>query len=257
MARYTRAVLAAASLLALAAPSQAQHEHAQKLQGTWVRRAEGCKVKLEVKPEGLRCTMTTEEGMAITVDADYVVSKDGILLGILHTPVAPNAADADAVNRRLFYFQFTAEDRSLVVKDLQYKDSHDGDKMKEVLEGKYHRTEGAHKSQASHPSKGSRTKAQTSQAPADSGNTGCVINAYSSDPNRRISELLLDSENLRQIEYEWEQIWYTDEPSHMTPERVHGGIDQGSQTDWLRTWHFFSADALATAHSALGWWVGK
>ena len=56
------------------------------------------------------------------------------------------------------------------------------------------------------------------------GNTGCLINAYSSDPNRRISELLVDSENLRQIEYEWERIWFTDEPSHMTPERVHGGV---------------------------------
>ena len=55
-------------------------------------------------------------------------------------------------------------------------------------------------------------------------NTGCLINAYSSDPNRRISELVVDSENLRQIEYEWERIWFTDEPSHMTPERVHGGV---------------------------------
>ena len=55
-------------------------------------------------------------------------------------------------------------------------------------------------------------------------NTGCLINAYSGDPNRRISELLVDSENLRQIEYEWERIWMNDEPSHMTPERVHGGV---------------------------------
>jgi hypothetical protein len=56
------------------------------------------------------------------------------------------------------------------------------------------------------------------------GNTGCLINAYSSDPNRRMHELLVQSDDLRQIEYEWERIWFTDEPSHMTPERVHGGI---------------------------------
>lgn len=56
------------------------------------------------------------------------------------------------------------------------------------------------------------------------GNTGCLINIYSSDPNRRMRELLNTSEDLRQIEYEWERIWFTDEPSHMTPERVHGGI---------------------------------
>jgi hypothetical protein len=53
---------------------------------------------------------------------------------------------------------------------------------------------------------------------------GCFINIYSSDPNRRILELLNNSEDLRQIEYEWERIWFTDQPSHLTPERVHGGI---------------------------------
>jgi len=56
------------------------------------------------------------------------------------------------------------------------------------------------------------------------GNTGCLINAYSSNPNTRMVELLNQSEDLRQIEYEWQRIWFVDEPSHMTPERVHGGI---------------------------------
>jgi len=55
-------------------------------------------------------------------------------------------------------------------------------------------------------------------------NTGCLINAYSSDPNRRVHELMSNSEDLRQIEYEWERIWFMDQPSHLTPERVHGGI---------------------------------
>lgn len=55
-------------------------------------------------------------------------------------------------------------------------------------------------------------------------NSGCFINIYSSDPNRRVQELLNTSEDLRQIEYEWERIWFTDQPSHLTPERTHGGI---------------------------------
>ncbi len=54
--------------------------------------------------------------------------------------------------------------------------------------------------------------------------TGCPLNIYSSDPNRRILELLNNSEDLRQIEYEWERIWFTDHPSHLTPERVDGAI---------------------------------
>jgi hypothetical protein len=56
------------------------------------------------------------------------------------------------------------------------------------------------------------------------GNTGCLLNIYSSDPNLRMRELLNTSEDLRQIEYEWERIWFTDHPSHLTPERVDGAI---------------------------------
>jgi hypothetical protein len=55
-------------------------------------------------------------------------------------------------------------------------------------------------------------------------NSGCFLYIYSSNPNRRIRQLLNVSEDLRQLEYEWERIWFTDQPSHMTPERVHGGI---------------------------------
>lgn len=55
-------------------------------------------------------------------------------------------------------------------------------------------------------------------------NTGCLINSLSSDPNTRMRQLLNQSEDLRQIGYEWERIWFTDHPSHLTPERVDGGI---------------------------------
>lgn len=56
------------------------------------------------------------------------------------------------------------------------------------------------------------------------GTTGCLINPYSSNSNRRMNQLLNTSEDLRQIEYEWERIWFTDQPSHLTPQRVHGGV---------------------------------
>ena len=55
-------------------------------------------------------------------------------------------------------------------------------------------------------------------------NAGCFINIYSPDPNTRILQLLNNSEDYRQIGYEWQRIWFTDQPSHMTPGRVHGGI---------------------------------
>lgn len=58
-------------------------------------------------------------------------------------------------------------------------------------------------------------------------NTGCVINQYSADDNIRMEQLLYQSEDLRQIRNEWRRIWFNDMPSHLTPERVHGGIVPG------------------------------
>ena len=55
-------------------------------------------------------------------------------------------------------------------------------------------------------------------------NTGCFMNMYSSNPNTRMQEMLFQSEDLRQIAGEWERWWMIDQPSHMTDQRVHGGI---------------------------------
>ena len=54
--------------------------------------------------------------------------------------------------------------------------------------------------------------------------TGCMINQYSSDRNVRMEQLLFQSEDLRQIHDEWRRFWMNDQPSHMTYQRVHGGI---------------------------------
>jgi hypothetical protein len=56
------------------------------------------------------------------------------------------------------------------------------------------------------------------------GVNGCLINAYSSDPNLRMTQLINQSEDYRQIELEWARIWFTDHPSHLTHERVDGSI---------------------------------
>jgi hypothetical protein len=39
-----------------------------------------------------------------------------------------------------------------------------------------------------------------------------------------MNQLINQSEDLRQVREEWQRIWFTDQPSHMTPDRVHGGI---------------------------------
>jgi hypothetical protein len=57
-----------------------------------------------------------------------------------------------------------------------------------------------------------------------SSSVGCIIPAYSGDPNRRTSELIWTSENLRLLLDEWERLWMLDQPDHMTPFRTHGGL---------------------------------
>lgn len=55
-------------------------------------------------------------------------------------------------------------------------------------------------------------------------NGGCLFSAHGSDPNTRMEGLQNQSEDLRQIRDEWRRIWFTDQPSHLSPQRVHGGI---------------------------------
>lgn len=54
--------------------------------------------------------------------------------------------------------------------------------------------------------------------------SGCLLNIWSSDPDRRMKQMLTVSENFRMIEDELERFWLLDQPSHLTPNRTHGGI---------------------------------
>ena len=59
------------------------------------------------------------------------------------------------------------------------------------------------------------------------GTTGCILNRYSPDPTIRTDQLMNESENLRQAGAEMRRFWMNDMPSHLTPERVNGGIFPG------------------------------
>jgi hypothetical protein len=47
---------------------------------------------------------------------------------------------------------------------------------------------------------------------------------YAAFPPKRVQEMLVDSENMRQAGDEWQRIWFLDQPSHLTPFRTHGGL---------------------------------
>ena len=55
-------------------------------------------------------------------------------------------------------------------------------------------------------------------------NIGCFLNAYPSNPTERMEVLMYQSENERQIQGEVNRFWLVDQPSHLTPDRTHGGV---------------------------------
>jgi hypothetical protein len=58
-------------------------------------------------------------------------------------------------------------------------------------------------------------------------NTGCFVNQYSSDPLVRMEQMLIDSENERQMHDAIRRFWMNDQPSHLTPYRINGGVGPG------------------------------
>ncbi|MCA9173666.1 MAG: hypothetical protein KDB14_04195 [Planctomycetales bacterium] len=59
---------------------------------------------------------------------------------------------------------------------------------------------------------------------AISSSVGCILPIFHSDPKERTRQLIFTSENFRAMMLEWERIWFLDQPDHMTPQRVHGGV---------------------------------
>jgi hypothetical protein len=57
------------------------------------------------------------------------------------------------------------------------------------------------------------------------GSAGCFLPIYPSHTTERMDALLVVSENYRQIKDEWKRFWFVDQPSHMTFDRIHGGIE--------------------------------
>ena len=55
-------------------------------------------------------------------------------------------------------------------------------------------------------------------------NTGCLINRYDSDPRYRTTQLLNESEDLRQMREEIPRFWMNNQPSTMSYGRLSGAI---------------------------------
>jgi hypothetical protein len=142
--------LAALSLLAVATAPACAYWSSQV--GTWTHTAtvgdHRVKVTLDVTANTIHCTLRTEEGAAavtITVEADYVMSRDGIVAGILAPGKAPPKGSATkdekgGVEERAFTCRVNVEEKALVLSDLGGGGS-DKDQIKKVFEGRYRRVE--------------------------------------------------------------------------------------------------------------------
>jgi hypothetical protein len=54
---------------------------------------------------------------------------------------------------------------------------------------------------------------------------GVSLSVYSSDPMIRMEQMMIDSENLRQMHDEWRRgAFINTPPGHATPYRIHGGV---------------------------------
>ncbi len=207
MTRATRMALAATALLAAVSPAPAQTPDHRPL-GTWTRRADGNKVTLTAEPDRLRCTVQFKDGFTISVSADYVVSKDGVLLGVLRPRgAAPDPSDQKATEDRLFFCRVVVDGDKLTVSGLTV--ANDDAEVNKLIEGRYKRAE---------VSAGSTTSRATKVEVMPK------VEEPGSD-HERIMELLNQCEDIRGgIRGERKRIFFKDEPPPLKLDRVHGGI---------------------------------
>jgi hypothetical protein len=141
MLRLAASTVAAA--LVLAAALAAQEGAAEKKEtgkkkhgatrpvGTWTRGEGGTKVVFEIKKHSLRFRFN-EGGKSLTADADYGVTKDGVLFGRI-SKIEKNGLDNAPPAGTLFSFRFALKDGTLTISELQ---PGEGD-ARQAVEGEY------------------------------------------------------------------------------------------------------------------------
>jgi hypothetical protein len=157
MTRTLLTVLTALSLLVMTAAPARAYDGWQV--GTWTHSTtvddHPVKVTLEVTANAIHCTVRTREGPAtvtIALDASYVMSRDGLMVGILAPDKVAPKDEKNSAEDRAFTCRLTAEENGIVVSDVS--GGRDKDLVKKVFEGRYRRVEAK---AATSPSKSKET----------------------------------------------------------------------------------------------------
>jgi len=144
MPRFVLFALLLAGLLSAAASSPAptraddnpnpKAKAVKKPIGTWTREASGWTIKFVIKDGEMTIDMKDGDGNSIVCDAEYAVTKDGVLYGTM-TKVTKKGIETPADKGDLFSIAFTANDKELTASDL--KGTQVNDDARELIEGVY------------------------------------------------------------------------------------------------------------------------
>ena len=123
-------------LLGSAAAVLAAKGDNQKLLGTWQRNIDdNHMVKFAFKAEDLHVTITSADAV-VDVDADYGVTANGILYGIV-THVDKKGTEGGPVEGQLFSFRFSVSDNKDALKITEVKGTDITDESRQLIEGDY------------------------------------------------------------------------------------------------------------------------
>ncbi len=128
MARSAITLLAFVCLLM---PVQAGGQQAKKPLGTWIKEGDST-VTFTFEADTLKCKLEFS-GVTIGVDADYGMSKDGVIFGRINK-VSKEGIDGGPVEGDLFTLRFSVKDNTLTITHLGPNEQNDA---RPLVEGDY------------------------------------------------------------------------------------------------------------------------
>jgi hypothetical protein len=118
--------------LVVVAAAGAADAPAKKPIGTWARGLGENKVTFQFKADSLTCVITNGSA-TLEVEADYGVTKDGVIYGII-TKAERKGVDGGPEKGELFSFQVKIDKETITISDLKGTDNAEA---KQLIQGEY------------------------------------------------------------------------------------------------------------------------
>jgi hypothetical protein len=109
--------------------------------GTWKRVAGDNTITFDIKPHTVHINVVAG-GNTIDADADYAVTKDGVLFGRIGKVVKKGTEDGPTEGD-LFSFKFAVDKDTAALSDLKGTGPHESPEVKQLVEGEYHKEKGS------------------------------------------------------------------------------------------------------------------